>query len=373
MSNLIYVFIGILLIVLLAAHFFFYKTLVRFLVITKPAPLFWLKIILGFLSISLVLATIVASRYFNFFSRIFYIFSAAWLGMFYYLIAASLVMWLCFAIAKLFSFALDTKSLYEFLFLFALLVAIFGIFNADIIRTTRVNVKLPNLPAAWQGKTAVWVSDLHLGQVRNYGFAQKIANMIEAQKPDIVFIGGDLYDGAVDGASFDLNRLAQTFGKIPSPLGIYFITGNHEEFSDPTPYLIAVKNAGIKVLFNEKVDINGLQIIGVDDRDSLDTSKFPGILEAVNIDKTKPSILLKHTPFNLDIAASASVSMQISGHTHLGQIFPNSLITSAVYSGFDYGLRRFQNMFVYVSSGVGTWGPPMRVGAAPEIAVVKFE
>jgi len=359
--------------ILSLAHWVFYKTLVRFLGLTNPKLLLFLKITLPVLLFSLIAGFIFASRYFNFFTRLIYTGTMGWLGILYYLMWAVILLWVIYGVSKLLGFSPDTKLLAGIFFSVALFVAGFGIINADIVRVTEINVSLPNLPAAWQGKTAVWVSDAHLGQIRNYSFAQKIADMIEAKKPDIIFIGGDLYDGAADGTSFDLNKLAQIFGKIPSPLGIYFITGNHEEFGDPTPYLNAVKNAGIKVLFNEKVDINGLQILGVDDRDSLAVPKFTQILQSLNIDTTKPSILLKHSPFDIDIAKNAAVSLQISGHSHGGQIFPNSIITHFVYKGFDYGLNKMGDLLVYTSSGAGTWGPPLRVGAAPEIVVVKFQ
>ncbi|MFH0852217.1 MAG: metallophosphoesterase [bacterium] len=355
------------------AHWSFYKTLVRFLGLTNSKLLFFLKIALPVLLVSLIASFILASRYFNFFTRLIYTGAMGWLGILYYLLWAVILLWLFYGISRLLGFSPDTKLFAGIFFSVALFVAGFGIINADIVRVTKITVSLQNLPSAWQGKTAVWVSDVHLGQVRNFSFAQKIADMVQEQKPDIVFIGGDLYDGAADGTSFDLNKLAETFGKISSPLGTYFITGNHEEFGDPAPYLDAVKNAGIKVLLNEKIDINGLQIIGVDDRDSLAVPKFTQILQSLNIDATKPSILLKHSPFDIDIAKNAGVSLQISGHSHQGQIFPNSIITHFVYKGFDYGLNKTGDMFVYTSSGTGTWGPPLRVGAAPEIVVVKFE
>lgn len=355
--------------VLLLAHWFLYRTIIKFLSIGNPSIILALKIGLVILAISLVVTSIISFAYNTFLTRLTYTVSAVWLGLFYYLIIATFLVWLGYGLSNYFSFSLDTALLAKTLFGLAMLVGIFGIFNAGIIRVTKISVALPNLPPAWQGKTAVWVGDMHLGQIRNIGFAQKIAALVQNQQPDIVFIGGDLYDGVVA----DLNKLAEPFGAIKTSDGIYFITGNHEEFSDPMPYLNAIKKAGIHILLNEKIDVAGLQIIGVDDRDSLNKEKFPKIMESLNIDKSKPSILLKHTPLLLGPAENAGISFQISGHTHLGQIFPNSIITHFVYSGFDYGLKKMGDMFVFTSSGAGTWGPPMRIGAAPEIVVIKFQ
>jgi predicted MPP superfamily phosphohydrolase len=224
------------------------------------------------------------------------------------------------------------------------------------------------LPEQWKGKTAVWVSDTHLGQVRGYGFAQHLAAKIENLHPDVVFVGGDLYDGL----AVDLDRVIEPFSKISTPYGIYFITGNHEEFLDNTPYLQAVRRAGIKVLYNEKVELDGLQIIGVDYMDSRREEHFRTILQKMAIDPRKPSILLKHAPLHLQVAREHRISFQLSGHTHQGQVFLFRFITSMVYQGYDYGLKWFGDLLVYTSSGAGTWGPPMRLDTKPEIVVITF-
>jgi hypothetical protein len=166
--------------------------------------------------------------------------------------------------------------------------------------------------------------------------------------------------------------MAAPFSRIPTPNGTYFITGNHEEFFDNTPYLQAVRRAGIQVLYNEMVDLNGLQIIGVDYRDSRDEKKLKAILQKMGIDRHKPSILLEHAPLHLKVAEEQGISLLLSGHTHHGQVFLFRWITSLVYKGFDYGLKRFGDLIVYTSSGVGTWGPPMRLDTIPEIVVIQF-
>jgi predicted MPP superfamily phosphohydrolase len=120
------------------------------------------------------------------------------------------------------------------------------------------------------------------------------------------------------------------------------------------------------------VDITGLQLIGVDDRDSTDPVKFQDIISGLRIDPSKPSILLKHQPSQLDIASKAGITLQISGHTHRAQIFPLNFFGEALFKGYDYGLHLKDNMIVYTSSGVGTWGPPMRVGSDSEVVAFIF-
>ena len=362
------VFVSIVQSILFLGHWFVYRTSVRFFGVVAPGKLLTLRIVLGLLSVSLVLTSFLAFRYSNFLVRCLYTTAASWLGIIYLFILASILCWVFYGLARLFHHSLDQKLLIETLIGLALLASLYGFINAGVIHTTRINVQLPHLPGPWKGKRAVWVSDTHLGQVRNFGFAQQIAAKVESLHPDIVFIGGDLYDGA----AVDLNKTIEPFSKISAPFGTYFVTGNHEEFSDNTPYLQAVRRARIHVLYNEKVDLDGLQIIGVDYRDSRREEDFRTILERMKIDLHRPSILLKHTPLLLEVAREQGISFQLSGHTHRGQVFLFRFITSEVYRGYDYGLKRFGNLLVYTSSGAGTWGPPMRIDTKPEIVVITF-
>ncbi len=320
------------------------------------------------LSISLVATSLLAFRYSGVLVRCLYTGAASWLGIFYLLILAALLSWILYGLGKLVHFPLDRKRLLEILMGMAFAASLFGFINAGVVRITRIDVQLPGLSRSWKGRTAVWVSDTHLGHVRNLGFAQKIATMVEALKPDLIFIGGDLYDGLV----VDVDRVIEPFSRLSAPYGIYFITGNHEEFDDNTPYLQAVRRAGMKVLDNEKVEVDGLQIVGVDYRDTRREEMFRSVLKKIGIDPQKPSLLLKHAPFHLEAARDLGISFQLSGHTHQGQVFLFRFLTSRIYQGYDYGLKRFGDLLVYTSSGAGTWGPPMRLDTTPEIVVLTF-
>jgi predicted MPP superfamily phosphohydrolase len=362
-------FIGSVQTILFLAHWFLYKTLVRFIVHSNPTILLSLKVILGLLSVSLVSVSFLAFRYSNIWVRCLYTAAASWLGILYFLFLVACLSWLTYGCTKLFHFSLNQRLLAEILFGVAILASLYGVINSGLIRVTRINLELPHLPSQWRGKTAVWVSDTHLGQVRNYNFAKHIATMVQNLHPDIFFIGGDLYDGVAG----DLDKMIEPFSQISAPQGAYFITGNHEEFSDNTRYLQAIRHAGIRILKNEMINLDGLQIIGVDYRDSRSEQGFRMILQQLGIDRNKPSILLKHAPLNLQVAKEEGISLQLSGHTHRGQLFLFRWITSRVYRGYDYGLNRFGNLLVYTSSGTGTWGPPMRVDTHPEIVVITFQ
>jgi predicted MPP superfamily phosphohydrolase len=233
----------------------------------------------------------------------------------------------------------------------------------------RVTVKLPNLPEAWHGRTAAVVSDLHLGHVRNTGFLQRLLRNISRLRPDVVFIPGDLFDGT----PLDATRLEKLWAEFSAPLGTYFVTGNHEQFTSPSKYLEAIRQFGIHVLENEKVVLDGLQIVGIHFRDSANVERFRSILRRAALDPAVATILLVHNPNRLPLAAEAGISLQISGHTHRGQFFPWTMLVARLYGPFAYGLNHYGNLAIYTSCGAGTWGPPMRLGSNPEIVLMRFE
>jgi len=153
---------------------------------------------------------------------------------------------------------------------------------------------------------------------------------------------------------------------------VYFVAGNHEQFGDDSKYLHAIAAAGVRVLSNEKVEVDGLQIVGVPYRNAHD-GQFASVLRSVRLDCDRASILLTHAPDHPEIAEAAGVSLQLSGHTHLGQFIPWSWMARRIYRQFVYGLSRIGKMQVFTSSGAGTWGPPLRLGSNPEIVVLQFE
>jgi len=363
------IFAVVLQVVIFLTHWFLYLTLVRFLNISDPTILLWLKIILGILSLTFVSASLLANLSDNILVRVYYSIAAFWLGALMYLFLAACIVRLGALLAQYLTFALNAKLLAEILFILALAVSVYGTINASLVRITRLNIALPNLPVSWQGKTAVWVSDIHLGEVRNAGFAKEVAAMIRQLRPDIVFIGGDLYDGT----AVNLPKVTAPFDKLGAPWGTYFITGNHEEFDGKEKFMAAVRQTDIRILNNEMINVNGLQIIGVDYQDTANTQNFKKILQGINFNRGQASILFKHAPTDIPEARAAGIFLQISGHAHAGQLWPVGLISNLVYKGYIYGLKSSGNFMIYTSSGAGTWGPPLRVGTVPEIVLIKFQ
>jgi hypothetical protein len=362
------VFVAIIQSILLLAHWFLYRTWTAFWLTADPPGISKLAVGLALLSVSFVTASLLAWRYTHLAVRIFYTISAVWLGISSFCFLAACSCWAIDGGARLFGERPDRQLLVGVLLGLALSASCYGVVNAAWTRVKRVTVQLPNLPAAWRGRVAALVSDTHLGHVRGYRFMRRIVQMVIRLRPDIVFIAGDMYDGT----AAKVDELASPWTELAAPLGAYFVTGNHEEFSDPAKYLQAVKQAGVRVLNNEKVVIDGLQIVGVHFRESTNDERLRGVLRGAALDPDRASILLTHAPDRLKIAEEEGISLQLSGHTHGGQFPPFTWITRRVYGRFTRGLHRFGMLQVYTSTGAGTWGPPMRVGTRPEIVLFEF-
>lgn len=361
--------IGIIQIILFLGHFVVYKTVVQFLHITSPQALLWTRVVFIVLSVSFVLASLVAFRWYGPWVRALYIPAAVWLGTLYWLFLASLLAWTTHWLARASSANLNTGAVGIGLLALAVIISTYGVWNSYQTRVRHITVRIDNLPQSWQGRRAVLVADTHLGNFRNTRFSVKVAALIKQQQPDIVFIPGDFYDGTPE----DYTRLAQAFGSISAPLGVFLAPGNHEEFGDANPLFKALRNAGITVLDNKLELVDGVQIIGVAYAATTTDQNQHAVLENLSPNQELPSILIKHAPTLIASAQEAGIDFQVSGHTHLGQVYPIKYITKALYGQFYYGLTKLDTTQVLTTSGVGTWGPPQRVGADPEIVVITFE
>jgi uncharacterized protein len=363
------VFVAVVQSILFLGHAIIYETWMVLWGAPGASVLLAVRVMLAFLSVSFVAASILAFRFANPFVRGFYCLAAGWLGLLNFFLCGACLTWIAYGLARVLGWGASGQPLIAAFFVLAVVVSFYGIVNASRVRTKRISLKLPNLPESWRGRTAVLVSDTHLGHVRNYGFSRRIVTMLCALRPDVVFIAGDLYDGT----RADLHRLAEPWSQLSAPLGAFFVAGNHEEFTDPPKYLDAVRSAGIRVLNNEKVIVDGLQIVGTDYRASVRPRRFESVLRAAALDPHRASILLSHAPRHLPIAERAGISLQLSGHTHRGQVLPVRWIVERIFGPYAYGLHPFGKMMVYTSCGAGTWGPPLRVGADPEIVLIRFD
>jgi predicted MPP superfamily phosphohydrolase len=363
------VFIAVFQAVLFLTHLFLYETWTFSPGQSDTAGPLWLKLIVGVFSVSFLVASLLAFRYTSAALRLFYRGAAVWLGLLTFLFVAAVSSWVVFGVTRAAGLHANFHLIVEVLFGAAAITGLYGVFNASWTRITRITVRLANLPEAWRGRKAALISDLHLGHVRNGSFLRRMVAKILKEEPDAIFIAGDLYDGT----AIDAKRAAAPLSKLTAPQGVYFVAGNHEQFGDDSKYLRAVEAAGVRVLSNEKIEADGLQIIGVPYRHATHDAHFASVLKGVGVDRQRASILLTHAPDHPEVAEAAGVSLQLSGHTHVGQFIPWSWMARRMYRQFVYGLSRIGKMQVFTSSGAGTWGPPLRLGSNPEIVVLQFE
>src|SRR5579864_2775473 len=355
--------------ILLASHWFVYRTWTAFQQTADPPGISLLRIAIALLSVTFITASLLAWRSSALPVRLYYAVAAVWLGFFNYYFLAACASWIFYGVVWALRLASPRANIAYVLFGLATLAGIYGVANSALVRVRRVSIKLPNLPINWLGRTAALITDTHLGHVRGVRFIKRIVAMVSRLQPDIVLIGGDLYDGTVA----DVRKLAEPLRGLTPPHGAYFIAGNHEEFGDHTKYLDAVGAAGVRVLNNEKLVVDGLQLVGVHHRDAARPERLRAVLQNARLDPNSASLLLTHAPDQLAVAADEGIGLQLSGHTHGGQFFPFTWFTSRIYSNFVYGLNRLGNLLVYTSYGAGTWGPPLRVGTNPEIVLFTFE
>lgn len=363
------IFLAIAQAIIFLGHWIVYKTIVSFLNINRPETLLRVRLVFIVLSLLFLAASLLVNQWSSPLIDWFYRVSAFWMGTLHLLVLASLAYWIISAASSYANIVLPTLALGIVLYTAAVAVSIYGTWRSFNPRLTRYEVEIPELPGAWKNRTAVLVSDIHLGNVRGYGSAAKLADRINELKPDAVFIPGDYFDGPVA----DYQKLAAPLSTIKAPFGVFFSSGNHEEFQESTRYWKAIGLANVHVLNNRVENIEGLQIAGTTYAGSnTDAELTQTLTSKISFDRSRPLILLKHAPFATETAAKNGVTLMLSGHTHRGQMWPFSLITQLLFGDAAYGLYKRENMTGITTSGYGTWGPPQRLGTDAEIVVIHF-
>lgn len=242
-------------------------------------------------------------------------------------------------------------------------------------RIERVKVPLARLPEPLSGTTLAQITDLHIGATLGKSFVERVVEEVNNLSPDIIAITGDLVDGSVE----ELRAHVAPLGNLRARLGVYFVTGNHEYYAGVEPWVEELGRLGIRVLRNERVSIGrgelAFDLVGIDDFNAFpdEESHAQALAEALSgRDPEREVVLLAHQPRSIHAAAAQGVSLQLSGHTHGGQIYPWRFLVG-LQQPFVAGLDRLKETWIYVSRGTGFWGPPMRIGAAPEISLIELQ
>ncbi|MGY0060891.1 metallophosphoesterase [Streptomyces sp. LZ34] len=235
-------------------------------------------------------------------------------------------------------------------------------------RLKRVTVPLAKLPRQAHGFRIAVVSDIHLGPILGRAHTRRIVETINRTGPDMIAVVGDLVDGSVE----DLGPAAEPLRGLRARHGAYFVTGNHEYFSGADQWVDHVRELGLRPLENQRTELGGFDLAGVNDVAGEDDGQGPDFEAALgDRDPARACVLLAHQPVVIHDAVDHGVDLQLSGHTHGGQMWPGNYVAELA-NPTAAGLERYGDTQLYVTRGAGAWGPPVRVGAPPDITVVEL-
>jgi hypothetical protein len=249
-----------------------------------------------------------------------------------------------------------------------------GHLNAIAPQVQKINLKIHKKSRGMKSLNVVIASDIHLGSIVGKDRLDQIVSIINKLQPDVVLLPGDIVDEDIKPVIKE--NIGESLKNIKAKLGVFAVTGNHEYIGGVEDAVKYLTENGVHFLRDESVLLNNTAyVVGREDRsvrrfDGSDRKPLEELMKDVN--NNYPVILMDHQPFKLDEAVKSGVDLQLSGHTHHGQIFPLNYITNAVYD-VSWGYRLEGNTHFYVSCGVGTWGPPVRLGNRPEIVNIILE
>lgn len=274
------------------------------------------------------------------------------------------------------TFYYDTTKLLIFVFsvLLVSLILFYGYKSSKNIQLNTQIIKIDKYIPDVSDLNIVFVSDIHLGTIIDNQRLEQIVSLVNSQKPDIIILGGDILDE--DAGKLEKNNSAESLKQLSARYGVYAITGNHEYIGGIEKAVPFIEKHNIVLLRDTTVLIgNALYLTGREDKEK---TRFTGVPRKPlsellkDIDKSLPVIVLNHQPSEIDEAIKNKVDIQLSGHTHKGQFFPINLIVKLIYE-FPNGYYRKENTHFFVSTGAGTWGPPIRIMAPPEVVLLKIK
>ncbi len=321
-----------------------------FFEIGRPVLYSWI----GFVSLSLPLATYGERMHPTLLSSILYTVSTLWMGI---LLFAGCTL----VIYEVVSVFYSVPHAGPIIVVVVSVLTIVSIRNATGIVERHVEVPVADLDT---DVSIVHLSDVHLGTIRNSAYLEQVVERSNRLDPDVVMITGDLIDAGarVHEGMFD------EFDRLGAP--VYFVTGNHEVYEGLEAVYSVLNGSKIRVLKDEIVEDADIQILGVEYAD--DDGHLGTELEKLSIDRGKPAVLMYHSPEGVADAKRAGIDLLLAGHTHGGQLFPINVVVRMVF-GYSTGLHDLGGTFLYLSPGTGTWGPYMRLGSRNEITHITLK
>jgi hypothetical protein len=248
-----------------------------------------------------------------------------------------------------------------------------GFITTRLIVVKKYNIDINKSAGQLKSLNIVMASDLHLGTINGKSFAYRVVDIINKQKPDVVLLAGDIIDEDIKPVLRD--NVGEALLELKAKYGVYAVTGNHEYIGGVSDAVEYLERHNIRIIRDYYVKIdNSFYVVG---REDLVSKRFAGynrkpLKEIIDgIDKSLPIILMDHQPFQLNEAQINGIDLQLSGHTHNGQLFPMNYIVEKIYE-LPWGYKLIGNTHYYISCGVGGWGPPVRIGSRPEIININL-
>lgn len=318
---------------------------------------YWFPL-LALLSITFVLATIGVRKFHNKFVDVFYFIAATWLGTILIFFFVTLI----FNILRFLGMEENVMMLNVLLGV-GVVLSLYALFIGRCLVVKRFTIPVSGLSKETK---VVHLTDVHVGTVHQEAFLNRVVKQTNELEPDVILMTGDLFDGSAP----IHEEILKPLDKLNAPT--YFSTGNHEVYEGLDHVRSTIADLKMRLLENEFVLEQGLQIIGVHDRQGLPREvTLDSILEKLSYDRTQPTILMYHTPVEWEAARKHGVDLMLSGHTHNGQIFPFTLLVRAFFK-YIKGLYQEGEQYLHVSPGTGTWGPPMRLGSHNQITLLTL-
>lgn len=314
-------------------------------------------LLLFFLSFSYPL-TVFFERYKPMFvTRLFYMISSIWIGIAFF----SVFVFLIYKFINIF-FTIKPQLGSAIVLSFILIISIIALINGRKLKINSLDIPIKGLKKEIK---IVHLSDLHIGAIHRKKYLEKVIQETNSLNPDVVVITGDL----VDSSTVIKNGILSSINNINCP--VYFVVGNHDIYEGLDHLLPILKKTKIKVLRDRISKFKGINFIGIDYSDF--KKEISEKLDKMKIDKNEVNVLLYHAPvFKLRELEKKGIDLHLAGHTHNGQIFPFSLLIRLMYN-YPRGLYQSKDSSIFVSSGTGTWGPPMRLGSFNEISLINLK
>jgi len=318
------------------------------------------------LSLLFLISVFLSHVYNNVLIKSAYFASALWLGFLIKLLFLLLLNRLLVFVGGVFNISLNNSVIHSIFLLIALSLVLWGVINARLLRIKSISPVFKNLPDYWRDKKIIFISDVHLGSIYGVKFLSSLVKMINKLTPDLVIIGGDLFDGSKG----DYDSFIKKLNEIKSLHGVCMIMGNHESYMNNKTLETILNGLEFKIINNKIININGLQIAGLNPYERKADHKTENILS--DKDESLPLIMINHEPNRVKWIKRVGTDLMLSGHTHKGQFFPLNYFTRLIYGRNYYGFNREGSFQSYTSSGAGSWGPPIRTSSISEIVLINL-